>query len=54
MAQVFKSNKPCALCKSTELTFEAKVPDLQGILCAKCLHERVEEKKAKKKAEKKQ
>jgi hypothetical protein len=40
MATVFVSQKPCALCESTELTFEAKVPNLQGVLCAKCLHKK--------------
>ena len=48
MSSVFKSDKPCALCKSTELTFQAKTPELAGVLCAKCLHEKVEEKKEKK------
>jgi hypothetical protein len=49
MATVFKSNKPCALCGSKELTFDAKTPNLSGIMCAKCLHDKVEEKKAKEK-----
>ena len=51
MATVFTSKKPCALCKSTQMTFEAKVPDLQGILCARCLYERAGEKPPKKAAE---
>jgi hypothetical protein len=48
MATVFTSNKPCALCGSKELTFDAKTPNLSGIMCAKCLHQRAGEKKAKK------
>ena len=45
MSSVFKSDKPCALCGSRELTFQAKTPELAGVLCAKCLHDKVEEKK---------
>ena len=48
MSQVYKSDKPCALCGSKELTFDAKTPNLAGIMCAKCLHQKADEKKSKK------
>lgn len=44
MSQVFKTDKPCALCGSKELTFDAKTPNLSGVMCAKCLHSKVETK----------
>ena len=47
MSQIYKSTKPCCLCRSTEKTVEAKLPELQGVVCLDCLYERLEEKPAK-------
>ena len=56
MATVFKSNKPCFICKKPEKTVQVKNGDDNVPLCLEHMYERIEEKpkkKAKKKPEQK-
>jgi len=50
MSQVFKSTKPCFVCKKQEKTVHVRSGDVNVPLCLEHLYDRLEEKPVKKKA----